>query len=568
MIISAGLGSGLDINAIVDGLVEAEGAAKLAKFDRTEANLQAKLSSFGTLKSAMASFGDAASSLALISTFRAHSAETSNFSAVRADASSTASAGTYSIDVTQLAKAHSLASAPGLFDDQGDAVGTGVLHFSFGTTVYDSGTDYATGDDVYTSFTENTELSSFDIIISASNNSLTGLRDAINDKDAGVQASIVNDGSGYRLLLTSESGVTQSMQITATDDDNDNADLSGLSAFTFSDTATHMEQTQAAQDANFTVNGLNATADSNTVTSVIEGVTLRLQKAEPDAPTTITIRRDDAGIKDAVSTFVDGYNDVIDTLNSLTSYDPDSRAAGVLLGDFTVRTITGRLSREMLSLGSPNQVGFRVLAEIGITSSRTGTLSIDSAKLGDVLKNNFSDVIGLFAANGTTTDSNIRFVTSSGATEEATYAVAITSLDDGDGNMVATIGGSPATVDGTLLSGSARAQGMVLDAAGAQVGNRGTVTFQRGLADRVNAFISGLMGADGILGARTEGLTDQIDELADKREELGERMVKLEARLRRQFTALDGLIANMRSTSDFLATQLEALPPIQIRNRR
>lgn len=568
MIIASGLGSGLDINAIVEGLVAAEGDAKLAKLDRKEATLQAKLSSFGTLKSALASFGNAASTLAQISTFRAHTSETSDFSLVRVSAGSTASPGTYSIEVTQLAKAHSLASAPGLFSDQGSAVGTGVLHISFGTTVYDPGTDYPTGDDTYTSFSANTEISSVDIIISSTNNSLTGLRDAINDKNIGVQASIVNDGSGYRLLLTSESGLTQSMEITVTDDDNDNSDLAGLSAFTFSSTSTHMEQTQSGLDANFNVNGLNATASSNTVTSVIEGVTLTLLKTDAGTAATITISRDDGGIEDAIGTFVSRYNELIENLNSSTRFNAETGEAGVLLGDFTIRSVTQRLTREMLSLSSTDRSGFKVLADIGITTSRTGTLSIDNTKLSDALKTNFESVVGLFAARGVATDSNVKYVTSTSSTFEDTYAVAITSLDDGAGNVVGTIGGLTASGSGTLLTGSGRAQGMVLNVAGAQIGNRGTVTFARGLADRINAFINSLVGSGGILVARTEGLTGQIDDIADDRLKLNKRLLSLETRLRREFTALDGLIANMRSTSDFLAAQLEALPEIRVLNRR
>jgi len=568
MIIASGLGSGLDINAIVEGLVAAEGDFKVAKLDRTEATLQAKLSSFGTLKSALASFGSSASTLAQISTFRAHTSETSDFSLVRVSADSTASAGSYGIEVTQLATAHSLASAPGLFTDQGSAVGTGVLKITFGTTVYDPGTDYVTGDDTYTSFTANTKISSFDITISSTNNSLTGLRDAINDKDAGVQASIINDGSGYRLLLTSDSGLAQSMEITVTDDDNNNSDLSGLSAFTFSSTATHMEQTQSGLDANFKVNGLAATASSNTVTSVIEGVTLTLLKSDAGNPATITISRDDAGIEDAIGTFVARYNELIENLNSSTSYNAETREAGVLLGDFTIRSVTQRLTREMLSLSTTKQNGFNVLADIGITTTRTGTLSIDSLKLSSALKDNFESVVGLFAAQGTPTDSNVKFVTSASSTIEDTYTVAITSLDDGAGNVVGTIGGLTASGSGTLLTGSGRAQGLVLNVAGTQVGSRGTVTFERGLADRVNSFIASLIGTGGILVARTEGLTGQIDDIADDRLKLGKRLLNLEDRLRRQFTALDGLIASMRSTSDFLTAQLEALPEIRVRTRR
>ncbi|MCZ6641927.1 MAG: flagellar filament capping protein FliD, partial [Gammaproteobacteria bacterium] len=274
------------------------------------------------------------------------------------------------------------------------------------------------------------------------------------------------------------------------------------------------------------------------------------------------------GIEDAIGTFVARYNELIENLNSSTRFNAETGEAGVLLGDFTIRSVTQKLTREMLSLSSTKQNGFNVLAEIGITTTRTGTLSIDSLKLSSALKDNFESVVGLFAAQGTPTDSNVKFVTSASSTVEDTYTVAITSLDDGAGNVVGTIGGLTADGSGTLLTGRGRAQGLVLNLAGAQVGNRGTVTFERGLADRVNRFIDSLIGTGGILVARTEGLTGQIDDIADDRLKLGKRLLNLEDRLRRQFTALDGLIANMRSTSDFLAAQLESLPEIRVLNRR
>ncbi|MBV1907135.1 MAG: flagellar filament capping protein FliD [Pseudomonadales bacterium] len=562
MIITSGLGSGLDINGIVEGLVEAEGAAKLARLDRSEVTLQAKLSSFGTLKSALSSFGDAASTLAQLSTFRANTVETSDFGLLRAKAGVNAVPGSYSVDVSNLASAHSLASAPDLFTDKSDAVGTGTLHIAFGTTEYDPGTDYVTADDTYTSFTANAELTAFDITINSANNSLTGLRDAINDKDAGVQASIINDGSGYRLMLSSESGVTQSMEVTVTDDDTNNDDLLGLSRFSFNGTQTHMEQTQAGIDAGFKINGLAATSSSNDVSSVVEGVTLTLIKADPGNPATVTVSRDDAAVEDAINGFVSDYNDLIANLRSVTSFNAETGEAGILLGDYTVRNITQRLSRELLSVNDLDQGGFRVLAEIGITTSRSGDLTLDNTIFSAALASDFDSVVGLFAAQATATDSNVSFVASSASTQEGSYALNITNMADASGNVVGTLGGADAEGAGSLLTGSGLAQGLTVNVSGGTTGNRGTVTFTRGLADRVNAFVGELLSSGGAISTRTEGLSDQIGILGEDRVKLNSRLLSLEDRLRRQYTALDSLISGINSTGNFLSAQLESLPPI------
>ena len=570
-ITSSGLGSGLDVNNIVEQLVAAEGAPKTARFDAAEARLQAELSSFGTLKSALSSFGSEASNLSRSSTFKSHVTNSSNFNVVRADAGSTAVRGAYQIEVDQLARSHSLATAPGLFSGQADAVGTGTLNISFGTTDYAPGTDYATGDDSYNSFVINPDKQAITIEIGPSNNSLAGIRDAINNaaasNNAGVRASLVDDGNGFRLLLTSETGLVNSLQISVTDDDGQDSDNAGLSILAFDGNATHLEQTLASQDSQLTVNGIAVTADSNSVKGVIQGVTLDLVAIDPGNPVTVTVERDDASIKDSINAFVTSYNELISTLKSLTNFSTDTGQAGILLGDSVVRSMTENIRREMLSVQSQATGQFRILADIGITTGKTGALSVDDTALTAALKSDLNSIMSLFAPNAITDDSNIRFATSSSKTRDGVYAIAISNIADENGNVQGTIGGLAATGNGTLLTGTGQAEGLVVEVLGGATGNRGNVTFSRGLADRLNSLIGNYLGADGFLAIRTDGIEGRLDDVADDRVKLSERLVEIENRYRKQFTALDILIAGMTATSDFLTTELAALPEIREFNR-
>ena len=561
-ITSPGLGSGLDVNSIVEQLVAAEGDPKTAKLDRTEARLQAELSSFGTLKSALSQFGSQASNLSRRSTFNAFSTNSSNFNVVRAEAGSTAVAGSYQIDVKQLAKAHSLATAQGLFSDQSDTVGTGTLTISFGTTDYDPGTDYATGDDSYNGFTANEDIETVTLTIDANNNTLSGIRDAINNENAGVTASLVNDGSGFRLLLTSDTGLARSLQVNVIDDDGQSNDTTGLSVLAFNENATNLEQTIAAQDTQVSVNGIEATAETNTLKDVIQGVTLDLVAADPGNLVNVTVERDDASIKDAINGFVSGYNELFATLKTLTNFDPQTGQAGLLLGDSVVRGITESIRREMLSLQSQATGQYRILADIGISTTRTGELSVDDSRLGDALNADLNSVMSLFAPMAVADDPNIRFSTSSAKTQDGVYGINLSSLADANGNVQGTIGGLTASGNGTLLTGTGPAEGLVVEILGGNPGNRGEVTFSRGLADRLNGIIGNILDSDGLLSIRTSGIENRLEGVAEDRLKLSERLVDIEARFRKQFTALDTLIAGMRATSDFLSSQLAGLPTI------
>ena len=423
MITAAGVGSGLDIESLVTQLVAAERSPVENRILRQDAQITAELSAFGTFKNALAAFQSSLADLNVLDNFGRRVGVSSDSDVIAATSDGTAVNGSYDITVNQLAKAHSLAS--GSYASTDEVVGTGTLTLRFGTTDY---TPPDPGPESYNAFTLNPERDVATITIDSSNNTLEGVRDAINAADAGVTAAIVNDGSGFRLLLSSaQTGAANSIEIAVADSgDGDNADASGLSALAFNSTATNLSQTVAAQDANFTVNGLAISTAGNVATDVIEGIDLTLKDVSGAAPVTVSVSEDTEALKELVTDFVDGFNNFVRTANGLTAYDAESGSAGALQGDFSVRSITGQL-RQVLSDAVEGFNGpFSNLSELGITTETDGTLAIDSARLDSVLAQNFDDVVGLFAAVGLPTDASVDYVASTEDTVVGSYAVDIT----------------------------------------------------------------------------------------------------------------------------------------------
>ncbi|MBZ0149361.1 MAG: flagellar filament capping protein FliD, partial [Pseudorhodoplanes sp.] len=201
---SPGIGSGLDINGLVSQLMALE-QRPLSLLNTKEAKLQAQLSAYGSLKGALSSFQSAVAALATPARFTAVKASVADGTIFSASAAATASASSYSVEVQTLAQAQKLKS--GTFAATSTSVGSGTLTIQFGT--------YSGG-----SFTLNPEKSAKTISIASGQASLAGVRDAINAADAGVSASIINDGSGYRLVVASkDAGLANALKISVADDD-------------------------------------------------------------------------------------------------------------------------------------------------------------------------------------------------------------------------------------------------------------------------------------------------------------------------------------------------------------
>jgi flagellar hook-associated protein 2 len=379
-----GIGSGLDVNSIVDQLMQIE-KRPLSALDTQEASFQAKLTTFGTLKGALSSLRDAANGIAGIDAV-GYSAISGDTAAFTAAADSTATAGLHSVNVTQVAQAQMLAAAGQASTTA--AIGSGgatTVTLSFGTI---AGGTLANG--VYTgaSFTPNAGKSPVSLTIDGSNNTLAGIRDAINAAGAGVTASIVNDGSGtpYRLALSvTDTGAANSLKIDVSGD----AAIAGLLAYDPAGTQ-NLSQTQAALDAAVTIDGISVGRATNVVAGVVPGVTLTLKDMTAGA-TSLTVTRDYSSASQKLQTFVKTYNDLESTIDKATAKGAQMQGdAGVLGLQQRLRTAVGALYG---SAGS----NYRTLSSLGVTFKLDGTLAFDAGKLAAALD---ADPSGTLSAIG------------------------------------------------------------------------------------------------------------------------------------------------------------------------
>ena len=419
---AAGIGSNLDVDGIVSQLMAVE-RQPLTLLAKRETDYQAKLSAYGTLKGALASFQTVMKGLADGSKFQALTANPADASVLTATANASAKAvpGNYSVEVQQLAQQQKIRSDG--FASTASAVGSGTLTIQYGS--YDSGTN---------SFTLNSAKPAQAVTIDPANNTLAGVRDAINAANIGVSATIINDGTSNRLVLTAkDTGAASSIKISAADDDGVNLDAAGLSRLAFDPTAAagsgkNLTEVQAAQDAKLEIDGIAVSKGSNTITDAIEGVTLNLLKSNAGTPTTLAVARDSDGVKASVEAFVNAYNSVNQTLANLSSYNAAAKRGGILQGDSAALSIQTHIRATLSAAVGRAAGGIDSLSQIGVAFQKDGSLALDSTKLQTALDNGFEGIAGLFAVRGTPTDSLVSYSGATGKTEAGNYAVTVTQL--------------------------------------------------------------------------------------------------------------------------------------------
>ena len=552
-IVSSTGASGLPIDSLVTAQMQVE-QQPLTDIQTKISSYNTKLSAYSTLKSGLSTFQTAVDKLATAAKFNAQSVTASDSTSISATADGTAVNGSYNVTVTQLATSQKLASAA--YSSTTDIVGTGKLTISFGTYTAADGSDPA-------SFTANSDKSDIVIDITSSNNTLAGIRDAINAKNASVTASIVNDGTGNRLVITSkDTGEVNGLKISVADDDSNNTDSSGLSALAYDPLATSNSMTQLveAKNALLTVDGLSISKSSNTVSDVIQGVTLTL-KGVTSTSNSLSVGTDTTTIQTSVQSFVDAYNALNTSMRNLTKFvSAGSSSNGVLLGDSTVRNMMVKL-KSMLSASSPTATTYKTLSDIGVSMGSDGSLSLDSTKLQKAITNNVSDVAKLFSPSATSTDPQVTFVSSKGDTQSGTYAVNITQLGGNGVNAIGTINGVTANTTGSILTGAGgdASYGLQISVTGTATGSRGTVTFSKGLAGELSSMLGEWLDTDGALATKTDGINSSIKVLNKKADDINAKLPSIEARYRAQYAKLDALLSSLQTTSSNLTSQLAAI---------
>ncbi|MFK3736290.1 flagellar filament capping protein FliD [Massilia sp. TN1-12] len=267
------------------------------------------------------------------------------------------------------------------------------------------------------------------VTLDAKDQSLQGIRDAINKANIGVTATIVSDGGDnpYHLVVTSNAtGAKSSMKISVDGVDGQPADPAVAALMGYDPAGTQgLTQTSGAQDTKLTMNGIEVTSKGTTVSDAIQGVSLDISSL---GSSTLTIAKDTTSVSDSINAFVKAYNTLNSTIAGLTSYNADTKTSGALQGDSSVRSIQTQLRRQLSTTVEGLGGKLTNLSQVGISFQKDGSLAVDSTKLNNAITNNFSDIGGLFAAMGSASDGGITFDKSSSATKPGEYAVNITKM--------------------------------------------------------------------------------------------------------------------------------------------
>ncbi len=419
MITSAGVGSGIDIESLITNLMNAE-RQPLNSIQAKQSKINVQISAFGTIKSQMSAMEDLSVTLGDDTKFGAFKASSSNEDIFTATTTYGAIAENHDINVLTLAENHRMTSEA--YIDETSEIDTGSYSFGYGTD-------------------------SFNITIDSTNNTLTGLRNAINDAadNTGISASILNVDGGSRLILSAKEGGTANA-ITAP------AMFSELSA---------------ATDATFEIDGFLTTTSSNTVTDVVPGVTLELKSV---GTASLTSERDMESLRSTLDEFIQSYNTISSTLTS--------NSEDVLQGDNTQRSFEGRIREDFfteIDLGDGVTIS---PFDLGFTFDKLGVLSLDEDKF------------------NTTTTENIE-----------NYISAFTDTDTG---------------------------------------------FAQRLEDTISVFTE----TGGLIDTREDGLALRNTTLDGQIERFELLLEQTETRFRRQFTAMDQIVSQLQSSSEYLISQL------------
>lgn len=419
---SLGAGSGIDTNGLLKQLVEIEKAAPQQRIDNKTELAETRISDFGILSSALSTLKDSASTLVDPDALFSKSASfTDSDALVPVELGTDVTPGSYSFTVSQVAQAHTLAFSG--FSDTTDSVGQGTLTFSFGTWARTAG-------EISGAFDNSTsEQDDVTITIDSSNDTLTGLRDAINDADMGVSVSIIFDGTDYNLSIVSESGAANEIEITAVE-----GATTGLSSFSFV-SGTTTADVQQGQNSIVSLNGISGIErSSNSINDIVDGLQLDiLQETAVNETVTITVTEDKAFAEQSVRDFIDAYNAFLEVTDELFGTREEENEDG------ETETVQGSLANDALAKSLISQIrsvigsqipgladsNFTSLTNIGIRTELDGTLSIDEDDFSSAFEDNFEDVQKLLAPYTDSSNDDISINSFGENTQAGEYTVAV-----------------------------------------------------------------------------------------------------------------------------------------------
>lgn len=525
-----GAGSGIDTSSLITGLVSASFDPKTQALQTKVNQNSAQISSLGTLTSGIDAFASALNSLISGGTLYTQ-ATSSDSSVITATAQPGAQIGGLSsqISVRQLAQAQSLVS--GYFASTGTTVGAGGMTLSVG------GTDYP-------------------ITLDSSNDSLAGIARAINATNSGVTASVITDSNGARLALKGATGAANAFTLTPAS--GADAGLAAL-AYPAGTGGTGMTQAQAAQDAIVRLDGVDVSRPTNKIGDLIDGVTLNLVSANPNETVSLGASVPTAAISQAVSDFVDAYNTLkgeIDTATAATTTDSSGNTTtGPLYGNSAIRQMQNQLS-QLTSTILSSGTGPRTLADLGVSTNRDGTLSLDSTMLNNALTTYPDGVEAMFNPTQHSSSPLIKITSAISSTKPGTYA--LTSIVAGTDGTSASgqVNGSAMITTGTSLFASvtSAASGLVIEPQGDVAS--ATVTVDLGLGGALQAIRDSLRATGGVLDALSTQLTNTKTDLTQQQTDLSTKESDYQTQLTNQFATMNTRVAAFKATQSYLTQQI------------
>lgn len=531
--------SSIDWSALIQAAVDAK-TAQADTVSTTITNNEAKITAYQTLQSDLKTLY---SGLASLSTAVVNSLSASAFATRAASISSTgdvsassalsmtiksgAAIGDHTLTISQLAAAQKVAGTSQ--SSQTDELGYSGT-FSIGL---DGG---ATSD-----------------ITVTSTMSLQDVADAINAQTSttNVQASIVQVSStSYQLLLTGTENAADITNSSTSGDDILNKLGVTDSSGSFSDVL------QEAQAAEFTLDGIAITRNTNDISDVLTGVTFSLLQATPDGTTVnISIETDTSQIESAIETFVTNYNAFRDEVvaQQATATDGTADSSAVLFGDGTMRNIMDALQNALNST-----VGGMTMADLGLSFNENNELELDTSTLSDILDTNLSGVTKLLSAQTTTSSSQLSVVNTGTSPQSFTLDLTV----DSDGNLAsASVGGDSTlfTVSGTTIIGASGSiyAGMAFTYSGS-TSQSITVTSTSGIATQLYQVAKNYSSSTGVLQTLIANLTTRDDDLQQKVDDINSAAATLQSQLQTQYAKYQAAIESANSTLTYLKALLNS----------
>ena len=531
-----GINSNLDTQDIINKMVSLE-ARSMDLVEAKKQIEQQKLASFKELKNRLQTFKSVVTTLNTESRFIVNKSVFSNNSSsdnnkvVDITTTSSATSGTYSLVVDNLATETKIIS-------NGFANTTSELEN--GRVKVTSGSASAT------------------VTINSTNNSLDGLRLAINNLGLDVKASFLNDGDDtvpVRLLISGNlTGATGAVTMSYSKDS-----IYPVDEISFT-------TTQEAKNASFSIDGVSISKSSNTVSDVISGAALKLQSAGSG---TISLSTDTDAITTKVSDFVDEYNEVSLFLNEQLALDTDTEETGVLFGNFAVQNLQ-QIFRSSISSKVTGITGdYTYLSQIGISTKSDGTLILDTDVLSEALIDDIQNVSQLFSSRGTVTHSSVTFVGFTSDTAPGYYDLQVSSnvpqLSNSGASTFVNASGS-----GNFWAGSSGdSTGLNFRISGLTNGSYGQIWLSIGVAEILNRQLENLVDAslNGPLVTELDTITETVDDYNITLLDQAERLLEYEESLKAKFSNLEIVLGRLNAQRDTFKSSLAGIQDIFSRRK-